>query len=143
MFDNDWNINGRKTDGFHSHKPGQVWVAVDLGKTYFRQMAYFQGRLTDNVDHVGRITGVKVHFCLDFQKPKEIKSNTFDINELMCPLCGEMRDIIFRQSGHIDFIPCKSPLQGRYLIFHITSIPGKKAVVENLGAVAVEMNIPH
>ena len=142
MFDNDWNINGRINRGFHMELPGQAWVATDLGKTYFLQMAYFQGRSNDG-GFVGRMTGVKVHFCLEFQRPKEIKSNSFDINESMCPLCGEMKDIIFRQSAHIDFIPCKSPLQGRYLIFHITSIPGKKVVVENLGAVAVEMNIPH
>ena len=92
---------------------------------------------------VHRITGVKFHFCLEFQRPEEINTNSFIINEAMCPLCGEINDILYRRSAHIDFIPCISPLQGRYLIFHITSIVEYNGVIENLGAVAVEMNIPH
>ena len=121
--------------------PGQAWIAADFGQTYFLQMAYFQGRSDGN--HAYKITGVKFHFCLEFQRPEEIDNNTYDINESMCPLCGEMKDILFRQSAHIDFIPCKSPLQGRYLIFLLTGEADTNPVVENIGAVAVETNIFH
>ena len=70
MFDNDWNINGWTINsGLHTKDPGQAWVATDLGKTYYLQMAYFQGRSTDG-DFVGRMNGVKVHFCLEFSKAK-------------------------------------------------------------------------
>ena len=139
MFDNDWNINGIINKGLHTRKPGQAWVAVDFGQTYFLQMAYFQGRIGSY--HADRLVGVKFHFCLEFQRPEKINTNTFVINESMCPLCGEMEDILYRQIGHIDFIPCKSPLQGRYLIFHLTG--EADTVVENIGAVAVETNIFH
>ena len=141
LFDNDWHINGKKNSGMHVLlKSGQAWAAVDLGKTYILKMAYFQGR---EYKYFDRLKGVKFHVCSEFQRPKSIGDITYDINQSACPLCGEMKDIIYRQSGHIDFIPCITPLQGRYLIVHISSWTGVTAVVENIGAVAVEMNIFH
>ena len=97
LFDNDWNIHRRINKGTQTKTPGQLWVAVDFGKTYFLQMVYLQGRVDGNSPD--RINGVRFHFCLEFRRPKEIDVNTFEIDESMCPLCGEMNDIIFRRKS--------------------------------------------